>query len=217
MICTLFVSIAALGISCIYARCDMGAPEHPRWSATVNDLKQVCELKRAAAAQYEHEAAIARRLHCPVDEQLYSALALSENIHVRNYSRALSRLGSRYVHRACAPASGADQRQSLTGCIALERHMVDRRHAASIAKAINDSSKYAARVAAWAAGSDVKHIILLENRILSAEGRCRPASGYVVCPICGNTSDAEHAECYCPFCMTPDDEYVRFDIAGDNT
>lgn len=215
MSCSLFISIAALGISCIYARRDMGAPQHPLWSATIEDLKQVCELKRAAAAQYEHEAAMSHRLGRPVDEQLYRALALSENIHVRNYGRALNRLGSRCVHRSYAPASGTDRPGSLSGCIALERHLVDRRHAASIEKALRDSSNYAARIAAWAAGGDVKHIILLENRALSSEGACAPATGYVVCPVCGNTSDAEHADCYCPFCMTRCEEYVRFDVAGN--
>ena len=207
---SLSISIAALSISYGYARRDLGAPDRPLWATTIEDLKQICGLKLATAAQYEREAASAQNAGSKVQTQLYNALAHSEHIHVRNYMRALNKLGSRYIRRALAPEMGVAATSGLPRSIALERYLVDSRHEQSILNALDDNSNYAARIVAWTSGSDVKHILLLEQCAMACEGRCTPPSGYVVCPTCGNTSDCEHADCYCPFCMTPSGSFVHF-------
>lgn len=204
---SILVSLAALSASYGYARRDLGAPDRPMWATTIEDLKQICGLKLAAAAQYEQAAARAQN---NLQMQLYNALSHSEHIHVRNYMRALNKLGSRYVRRALAPEVATSNDVGLTRSIALERYLVDDRHEQSIGYALDDKSNYAARIVAWASGSDVKHILLLEQCALACEGRCNAPSGYAVCPVCGNTSDCEHEDCYCPFCMTPSGDYVRF-------
>ena len=206
---SVLVSLAALSVSYGDARRDLAAPDRPMWATTVEDLKQICGLKLASAAQYEHEAELAQYAENRLQMQLYNALAHSEMIHVRNYMRALNKLGSRYVRRALSPEMGA-MTTGFARSIALERYLVDDRHEQSIGYALDDKSNYAARVVAWASGSDVKHILLLEQCSLAGEGRCPAPSGYVVCPVCGNTSDCEHEDCYCPFCMTPKGDFVRF-------
>jgi rubrerythrin len=206
---SILVSLAALSASYGYARRDLGAPERPMWATTIEDLKQICALKLASAAQYDHEAELAQNAENRLQMQLYNALAHSEMIHVRNYMRALNKLGSRYVRRALSPEMGAVT-TGFAHNIALERYLVDDRHEQSIVYALEDKSNYAARVVAWASGSDVKHILLLEQCALASDGRCVAPSGYAVCPVCGNTSDCEHEDCYCPFCMTPKGDFVRF-------
>lgn len=207
---SILVSLAALSVSYGYARRDLGAPDRPMWATTIEDLKQICGLKLATAAQYEREAAAANSSQNHLQKQLYNALAHSEHIHVRNYMRALNKLGSRYVRRALAPESGTVSGGGITRSIALERYLVDGRHEQSILYALDDKSNYAARIVAWASGSDVKHILLLEQCAMASDGRCTSPSGYAVCPVCGNTSDCEHEDCYCPFCMTPQADFVRF-------
>lgn len=207
---SILVSLAALSASYGYARRDLGAPDRPMWAATIEDLKQICGLKLATAAQYEREAAAAEQAQNQLQMQLYNALSHSEHIHVRNYMRALNKLGSRYVRRALSPEMALSNEEGLTRSIALERYLVDGRHEQSIGYALDDKSNYAARIVAWASGSDVKHVLLLEQCVMACEGRCEAPSGYVVCPVCGNTSDCEHEDCYCPFCMTPSGDYVRF-------
>ncbi|MBQ5894856.1 MAG: hypothetical protein IIW74_06935 [Rikenellaceae bacterium] len=207
---SILVSLAALSASYGYARRDLGAPDRPMWATTIEDLKQICGLKLATAAQYEREAAAAEQAQNQLQMQLYNALSHSEHIHVRNYMRALNKLGSRYVRRALAPEMALSNEEGLTRSIALERYLVDGRHEQSIGYALDDKSNYAARIVAWASGSDVKHVLLLEQCVMACEGRCEAPSGYVVCPVCGNTSDCEHEDCYCPFCMTPSGDYVRF-------
>ena len=207
---SILVSLAALSASYGYARRELGAPDRPMWATTIEDLKQICGLKLATAAQYEREAAAAEQAQNQLQMQLYNALSHSEHIHVRNYMRALNKLGSRYVRRALAPEMAFSNEEGLTRSIALERYLVDGRHEQSIGYALDDKSNYAARIVAWASGSDVKHVLLLEQCAMACEGRCEAPSGYVVCPVCGNTSDCEHEDCYCPFCMTPSGDYVRF-------
>ena len=207
---SILVSLAALSASYGYARRDLGAPDRPMWATTIEDLKQICGLKLATAAQYEREAAAAEQAQNQLQMQLYNALSHSEQIHVRNYMRALNKLGSRYVRRALAPEVATSHDEGLRRSIALERYLVDDRHEQSIGYALDDKSNYAARIVAWASGSDVKHVLLLEQCAMASEGRCEAPSGYVVCPVCGNTSDCEHEDCYCPFCMTPSGDYVRF-------
>lgn len=210
LIASVLVSLAALSAGYGYARRGLGAPDRPMWATTIEDLKQICGLKLATAAQYEREAAAAERAQNHLQRQLYNALAHSEHIHVRNYMRALNKLGSRYVRRALAPEVGTTSGEGIARSIALERYLVDGRHEQSILYALDDKSNYAARIIAWASGSDVKHVLLLEQCALACEGRCEAPSGYAVCPVCGNTSDCEHEDCYCPFCMTPSGDYVRF-------
>lgn len=207
---SILVSLVALSATYGYVRRDLGAPDRPMWATTIEDLKQICGLKLATAAQYDREAAAAEQTQNRLQMQLYNALSHSEQIHVRNYMRALNKLGSRYVRRALAPEVATSHDEGLRRSIALERYLVDDRHEQSIEYALDDKSNYAARVVAWASGSDVKHILLLEQCALASEGRCRAPSGYAVCPVCGNTSDCEHEDCYCPFCMTPSGDYVRF-------
>ncbi len=207
---SILVSLAALSATYGYVRRDLGAPDRPMWATTIEDLKQICGLKLATAAQYDREAAAAEQTQNRLQMQLYNALSHSEQIHVRNYMRALNKLGSRYVRRALAPEVTTSHDEGLRRSIALERYLVDDRHEQSIEYALDDKSNYAARVVAWASGSDVKHILLLEQCALASEGRCSAPSGYAVCPVCGNTSDCEHEDCYCPFCMTPSGDYVRF-------
>lgn len=204
------VSLLALGASYGYAWGDLGAPDRPLWATTIDDLKQICGVKLATAAQYEREAEAATRANKPLQAQLYSALTHSEHIHVRNYMRALNKLGSRYVRRALAPEIGLSTTTGIARSVAMERYLVDGRHEQSILNALDDNSKYVARIVAWTSGGDVKHILLLEQCAMACEGLCRAPSGYVVCPVCGNTSDCEHEDCYCPFCMTPSGSYVRF-------
>lgn len=211
---SILVSLAALSASYGYARRDLGAPDRPMWATTIEDLKQICGLKLASAAQYDHEAELAQNAENWLQMQLYNALAHSEMIHVRNYMRALNKLGSRYVRRALSPEMGAVT-TGFAHNIALERYLVDDRHEQSIVYALEDKSNYAARVVAWASGSDVKHILLLEQCALASDGRCVAPSGYAVCPVCGNTSDCEHEDCYCPFCMTPKGDFVRFLVDGN--
>lgn len=217
LLASVLVSLAALSVSYGYARRDLGAPDRPLWATTIDDLKQTCALKLATAAQYEREAEAAQHSQNLLKMQLYNALAHSEHIHVRNYMRALNKLGSRYVRRALAPEMGVESESGFQRSIALERYLVDDRHEQSIINALNDNSKYAARIVAWTSGGDVKHIILLEQCAMACEGRCTSPSGYSVCPVCGNTSDCEHEDCYCPFCMTPSGDYVRFlvDLSAD--
>ncbi len=207
---SILVSLAALSASYGYARRDLGAPDRPMWASTIEELKQVCGLKLATAAQYEREAQAAQLSQNHLQWQLYNALAHSEHIHVRNYMRALNKLGSRYVRRALAPEMGTSEGEGIVRSIALERYLVDGRHEQSIHSALDEKSNYAARIVAWASGSDVKHVMLLEQCALACEGLCAAPSGYAVCPVCGNTSDCEHEDCYCPFCMTPSGDYVRF-------
>lgn len=106
LIASVLVSLAALSAGYGYARRGLGAPDRPMWATTIEDLKQICGLKLATAAQYEREAAAAERAQNHLQRQLYNALAHSEHIHVRNYMRALNKLGSRYVRRALAPEVG---------------------------------------------------------------------------------------------------------------
>ena len=56
------------------------------------------------------------------------------------------------------------------------------------------------------AGGEMRQIELLECFILHPDH-----AGYAVCPLCGNLFPASYCDYYCPFCLTPENDFIRFE------
>ena len=110
--------------------------------------------------------------------------------------------------RRTADTTGTTARQ-VARAIVVERKLHDREAGEMIRRAMEKHNRYAARILTWTAASDLKHLILLEHYQSNA-GHFPPDRGYAVCPHCGNTFDTAYCDPYCPFCMTADEEFVRY-------
>ena len=206
------VLIAAAALGWVFSRAsrDDGPAKVSVWAENIDDLEQCCRIKSAKASLYDAYAATARREKKANAMCLFQALAASERIHEANCAEALRLLGGQYTPslRRTADTTGTTARQ-VARAIVVERKLHDREAGEMIRRAMEKHNRYAARILTWTAASDLKHLILLEHYQSNA-GHFPPDRGYAVCPHCGNTFDTAYCDPYCPFCMTADEEFVRY-------
>lgn len=204
------VAAAVLGWAFTRSSHDSAAPKRSAWAETIDDLEQCCRIKNAKATRYDAYAATARRERLTNAMCLFQALAASERIQEANCAEAMQLLGGTYAPLLkVAPDTTGTTAQHVTAAIAAERRLHDRQEGEMIRRAMERHNRYAARILIWVAGSDLKHLVLLEHYRSNAD-RFQAGQGYAVCPNCGNTFDTAYCDPYCPFCLTADREFTRY-------
>lgn len=204
------IAAAALGWVFSYSANDAGAPKTSIWAENIEDLEACCRIKNAKAALYDAYAATARAENCTNAMCMFQALAASERVHEANCAEALRLLGGQYTPslRRETDTAGTTS-QHVKRAIAVERRLHEQEEGAMIRRAMEKHNRYAARILIWTAGSDLKHLILLEHYAGNA-GSFAPGRGYAVCPTCGNTFDTAYCDPYCPYCLTADEQFTLF-------
>lgn len=176
-----------------------------RWALQVADLEELGSYGHIMASRYSRYADAAAAGHAADAERLFRALAHSEQVHEMNCADAVRRLGGFY-----RPPSHVVVLRGGTAANLARALEEERTHYPFYRDAIDESfragNRYAARVLIRVAGGDMRHIELLECFI-----RHPDHDGYAVCPLCGNVFRLSCCDYYCPFCLTPEREFVRFD------
>lgn len=175
------------------------------------DLEACGHHKHLKARQYDHFAAIAAAEGRHTTERLFRAIACSEHLQEQNCASAIRRLGGRYTPPGEVALFGGTTNGNLERCLAFERYRYGKRSDAEIRRAMSRGNRYAARILIWAAAADLREIDLLERQI---EGE---ASGFAVCPVCGNLYASTHLDRYCPHCLTSGEQFVRFEEEASPT
>lgn len=182
------------------------APETPkRWADQTDDLNRLGGYKHSMAARYTRFADAAAEEHDRNAERLFLALARSEQVHEMNCADAVRRLGGSYNPPAHVIVFRSHTSANLTQSLGEERHHYPC-YRDAIGKAMDSGNRYAARILIRIAGGDMRQTELLECFI-----RHPYPDGYAVCPQCGNMFLATCSAYYCPFCLTPENEFVRFE------
>ncbi len=181
-------------------------PRHGRstWHEILVDLEACGRRKHLKARQYEHFADIAAAENRIGAARLFRAIACSEHLQEENLAAAIRRLGGNYAPPQEIALYGGSTSRNLERCIGVERHRFGKHTDAEIRRAMSRGNRYAARLQIWAAATDLREIILLEN--LNAIG----AEEFAVCPVCGNLYESQHLDRYCPHCLTSGEEFIRF-------
>lgn len=206
------VLIAAAVLGWIFTRSPQDGDDQksPTWAETIGDLERCCRIKHAQAALYDAYATAAQRERSINAAYLFLALAASERIHEANCAEALRLLGGEYTPlRRTKPDTTGTTARHVEEAISTERRLHERQEGAMIRRAMEQHNRYAARILIWTAGSDLKHLVLLEHYRSNA-GRFPADRGYAVCPKCGNTFDTAYCDPYCPFCLTAGEEFTRY-------
>lgn len=182
-------------------------PKHARssWHEIAADLEACGRRKHLKARQYAHFAAIAAAEGRSNAERLFRAIACSEQLQEQNLAAAVHRLGGSYTPPKEIALFGGSTASNLERCIGMERYRFDRHSDAGIRRAMSRGNRYAARLQVWAAATDLREILLLESL-----GRVS-AVGFAVCPVCGNLYATGFQDRYCPHCLTPGEEFIRFE------
>lgn len=180
------------------------------WTETLADLDTCCRRKHVKAAQYDRFAAIAGREQRHEAQRLFRAMAFSERLQENNCASAVLRLGGSYTPPQKVIVFGGTTDGNLERSLDYERQAYDRRSGKEIRRALEHGNRYVARLLTWASAVDMRNIVLLEQcrrNALSGIDTC----GFSVCPGCGNLYTSGHVDYYCPFCMTANEKFVRFE------
>ena len=218
------ISALALAVAFLAGRrAVMSQPaEEVLWRESIAQLKALGDHKYRQSIHYIAYAKYAARDSLNAEAALFHAMSHADAVHCANCRKALEGLGGR--------ASTPTITRTLFSSTADHLHHAheDRHHThthllpPAIAQSLADGNRYIARIITWCDASDLKMILLL--RQVSAEGargeseaRCesddmaRCEVCYWVCPNCGNIVSEQMRTCYCPHCMTPGEEFVRFE------
>lgn len=232
LVLLLFVASAGILVWIYYA----STREHPQptespWDEAIADLSECGRRKHVKSAQYDYFAEIADQEQLPATAKLFRAMAYSERIHEQNCVNAVVRFGGRYWPPTKVVVFKGKTDDNLTRSLAYERQHLQAMNGADITRAFVKGNRYAARLLTWATAGDLRHILLLEERIRLTHPQTPDRRGrkvkatmtaappaqtdstaiYLVCPICGNTYNAITCDAYCPFCLTEKGHFVKFE------
>ena len=190
----------------------ISAKEDDRGNETViEDLNTYSSSSRLQRYRYERFADRASADGNRTAAGLFSALARSERIHENACTRAAGLLKGEC--RTIQPAAFEiqDTKGNLRRSLDDERSRLGSSRGDAVARAIETHNDYTARILIWIAGTNRRHIELLERCIDRTE-RDEECDGceYAVCPVCGNIYEAENYDAYCPLCRTHHSEFESF-------
>lgn len=229
LVLLLFVVSAGVLVWIYYAVTHSGdESRNAVWDETIADLRLCSTRKHVKSTQYDHFAAIASEEQHAAAARLFRAMALSERIHEHNCANAIVRFGGHYQPPTKVVVFHGTTDDNLARSIAYERQTLQERNGKDVARAMAKGNRYAARILTWAAGGDLRHVVLMEERrrvdapssILTASFHAVPmpsaapadsTASYLVCPTCGNIWKAGEDDAYCPFCLTEGAKFIRFE------
>lgn len=178
----------------------------PYWAEQIDDLNKLGRHKHATAAEYTNFAATANAEQAAGEARLFRALARSEQVHEICCADAARRLGGHYTPPAKVVIFHSRTPANLTRALDEELQNYDYYRAGCIERAEAAGNRYAALTIIRIAGGDMQQIGLLDCAVRGHNG-----SDYAVCPLCGNIFRAERCPPYCPFCQSPEEQFIRFE------
>lgn len=182
-----------------------------RRTESITDLDACCRRKHVKAVQYDHFARIAQEEQHADASRLFRAMALSERVQEGNCADAIVRLNGSYEPPAKVVVFRGTTDGNLERSIVYERQSLSTLGGADVRRALDRGNRYAARMLAWAAAGDMRHVVLMELCRQTLPNHAQHNRGYLVCPVCGNLYVIDYSDSYCPICMTEDVRFIRFD------
>lgn len=239
LILLLFVVSAGILVWIFFtATLERKAPQHSPWEEILSDLDVCCRKKHIQSAQFDRFAEIADGENRPGAARLFRAMAFSERLHEYNCADVIVRFGGSYTPPANVPVFHGTTDNNLQRSIDYERRVLETQSTDDIDRALSKGNRYAARALIWAKAGNVRNLALMAQhhrtvndtgtRNAGASGRgsipglrgsakpgsnhnAAPASGYLVCPVCGNIYAADYCDPYCPHCLTDGRQFIRFE------
>src|ERR1700738_3916630 len=144
---------------------------------------------------------------------LFRAAAYAEQIHAGNHGRILRQLGGE-AEFARQPVEVGATLENLRTALAGEVFEVDTMYPAFVEQARQCRDVAVVRTFTWALETERTHVRLF-NEVLARvefegeESWVTMARAFYVCPVCGYTSEQEHALELCPVCNCA---WKRFDV-----
>lgn len=180
-----------------------------------NPVKTIANLKAGYAGESTASAKYAAFSKKAMEEghlaiaKLFEATSKSESIHAANHLKVLESLGQKVD--AIKPEFTVDSTlKNLKAAIDGETYEVTTMYPQFLADAKAEKISKAEQSFNWAVDTEKKHQKFYADAMdaLNSKTQDTFASAYAVCPVCGNTYDANAMDAKCAFCQTPDSKFI---------
>jgi rubrerythrin len=178
---------------------------------TIANLQTAVVDEATANARYTAFAAKAREEGYQTIAKLFDATSRAEKVHSERYKEFLDQLDAplkdfqpQYELKSTA--------ENLQTAIDLETREVNSVYPKFMTDATAEKMDDIAETMGWSMSMEKKHLQLLIKALTllktAPDSLNTLATGYTICPVCGNTCDSLAIEKTCPNCQTSSDIYI---------
>lgn len=183
-----------------------------RPEATIANLKVAVVNEATASVKYAAYATKARNEGYAPIGKLFDALSRSENVHAERDKEFLDEMDI-YMEKVTTVCDTNTTLKNLDSALKLENNDVDNLYMTFITNALTERMVDVAESMNWAYSTEKKHQLFLKEAIrmlkTQPDSLALLPSGYIVCPICGNTYDARDKMTLCANCSTSRDLFIE--------
>jgi rubrerythrin len=179
---------------------------------TIENLKAAYNGESTASAKYASYAERAKTEGYDTVAVMFLATSKAEAIHAANHLKVLEKLGEKIEGPEIGSFTTLTTAENITDAMKGETYELESMYPGFITEAGKEKSADAVKSFTWALDTEKKHQVFYNTALAAISGggeKTLPAKWFV-CPVCGNTYDAESVTPKCDFCMTPKEKYIGF-------
>jgi len=181
----------------------------PKPVKTIENLKDGIIGETTASAKYLAFAEKAKSEGLDTIAKLFVAASKAEGIHAVNHTKVLEELGVKM--EAFTPEFVVKTtEENLQAAIDGETYEQTTMYPGFLEAADAEKVEKATKTFTWAMDTEKKHKEFYTKALamLKAHNTGSLSFGYAVCPVCGNTYEANAVDNACAFCGTPKDKFI---------
>ncbi len=183
------------------------ADSGPVAAATVENLQAAYNGESNAAAKYAAFAVQADRQNFAHVASLFRAAGKAEEIHAKNHSEVLRKMGAEPKADVKTPEVGTTA-ENLQKAIEGESYERDTMYPNFIRQARDAGNVAAVRTLNLARSAEAEHALLYQAAYESLKDGASGATQFFVCPVCGFTRSGSTGMANCPACSTKMEEFI---------
>lgn len=179
---------------------------------TIVNLKYAYNGESTASAKYAAYAEEAKAEGFNEIAVMFSATSKAESVHAENHRKVLEKLGEKIEKPEIGSFEVKTTAENIADAGLGESGEIDTMYPGFIAMAEKEKCADAIKSFSWAIDTEKKHRDFYKTALdeLNA-GRAKMLPGqWFVCPVCGNTFNAQTVTESCSFCMTPKSQFISF-------
>ncbi|PKP20039.1 MAG: rubrerythrin [Bacteroidetes bacterium HGW-Bacteroidetes-21] len=181
----------------------------PKPVKTIADLKDGITGETTASAKYAAFSQKAIEEGYDTIAKFFDAASKAEAIHAENHTKALEEMGEKmdaFTPEFEVKTTAENLREAING----ETYEIQKMYPQFLADAKEEKAEKAEKSFSWAFDTEKKHLQFYQKAIEALEGgnESKLSFSYAVCPVCGNTYDANNVDEKCAFCQTGKDKFI---------
>ena len=204
---SLFRFFLIISIASLMVHCTSSIPKK-----SIEDLKTAFNSESTSADKYSKFAEKARVEGFDTIATLFEAVSKSEAIHATNHVKVLEKYGEHAITPQIASFEVKTTAENIQSAFNTETYEMQTQYPVFIRDAENEKAAEAAKSFTWAWDAEKKHLSYFSVATTSLTNGSEKGLSFnwYVCPVCGNTYNAEDLKTSCDFCLTKQENFIGF-------